>query len=161
MRKRRLNGQKLREIPVSQAIPVTPDTSLKIVSAGEIAVGIYVAVIEVKVPRVVICQLTGKVTDDPFWTGEHWFKGIPFKVINVNGPIVAVDTNGLHRPAWPNVMFFDARNCRFIECTKEFHDQYVELMRGPIVVNPLVMAMQGQQPPAPSGPSFPFPAPKE
>lgn len=99
------------------------------VSAGEICVGMYIVVIEVKVFRSIVNGMTGMVTDENFWTGEHWYKGIPFRVINVNGPIVAVDTARLH-PSLPPVAFFDTRTSRFIETDRQFFEEYVNIMKG-------------------------------
>jgi hypothetical protein len=102
---------------------------MNVLSAGEVTKGMYVIVLEVKYYRSQRDEVTGKVYDELVEDKTPWYRGIPFRVINVNGPMVAVDTSGLHKNNFNRVMFFDTRYYQLIETTKEFHDEYVGLMR--------------------------------
>jgi hypothetical protein len=102
---------------------------MKRLSAGEITKGMYVVVYEI-VTQKEVTTVAGRTETEDSVDKHPWIKGIPFKVINVNGPIIAVDTLQLHKGSLAPVAFFDARFHKFLETTKAFHDEYVRLMKG-------------------------------
>jgi hypothetical protein len=103
------------------------------VSAGEIVAGMYIVVQEVEYPRLYTCSDTGKTLEETVLDKIPWFRGIPFRVMNVMGPMVAVDTLGLHK-GLARITIFDKRFHRFLEVTEEYHRQYVETMRSPKLI---------------------------
>lgn len=126
---------------------------MNILSAGEIDKGMYVTVLEGKFYRTVTDHITNKPYEELAEDKTPWYRGIPFKVINVNGPMIAVDTSGLHKGNFSRVMFFDTRYHQLMETTKEFHDEYVELMQ-------MDKPRTGRKASPPSNPGDPIPIKK-
>src|SRR3954471_6844932 len=100
---------------------------MRIVSQGELKKGMYVTVLQVMLNERVCCPFTGTVTRNKGVDDNPWIKGIPLRIIEINGPIVAIDSRGLQN--LPPVMFLDSRYATFLESSKRFHDRYYLLMK--------------------------------
>jgi hypothetical protein len=101
---------------------------MRVLSAGEVTKGMYVAVYEINFPHRYTCGMTGALREEILTDKHSWLKGIPFKILDVNGPIIAVDTLGFHHML-PRITFFDSRFHKFVESSKSFYNIYVKAMR--------------------------------
>jgi len=121
---------------------------IKHVSAGELKRGMYVVVYQTNDPIMIAQENIRQATPIPVegeeWTQEEieikeivpklktitnyfpWFKGIPWKILDIAGPIVAVKTFGVQNTA--PVMFFDSRFNQFMEVKKSFYKSYWGVM---------------------------------
>jgi hypothetical protein len=98
----------------------------RIVSAGEIVKGMIIVAYEHD-EIIYETLLTGQLEERKITKRNPWFKGIPYKVCGVAGPIIAVLSEGLQ--SMPPVVFLDSRIVRFIEVDKKFYRDYLNLMK--------------------------------
>lgn len=101
---------------------------MRTISAGRIEVGSYISILKQVVYRDVQNPLSGEINRDYIEDNCPWYKGIPFKVIDVNLPIIAVDTQNLWQPQLARVMFFDTRFTTFLEVNEAFYNTYYNLI---------------------------------
>ena len=99
---------------------------MKILSAGEIEKGMYVVCYEHTAKEARLNPMTGEISEVDKVVTNPWFKGVPYRVTQKAGPIVAIDTLGIQNI--PRVCFMDTRFAKFFEVEKEYHDDYYALM---------------------------------
>ena len=123
---------------------------IKLISAGEIVAGLYVAAFEWLETKFVPNTFTGAVEEIQVKSNSPWIKGIPYKVVGRAGNMIAVDTFNT-APGINRIIMFDLTKVKFFEVEKDYHDSYYrgfgvreELLNPPA---PIVKQTQVSQPP--------------
>ncbi len=102
------------------------------VSAGEIQPGMFVTGYEMLEPKTnptlfgVPMYNFGEDEQKNELNLNPWFKGIPFEVIDVAGPLIIVKTYSgiINGYKLQPVMIFDSRQIHFMEVDKEYYRNY-------------------------------------
>jgi len=100
--------------------------TINMVTPGELTKGMWVIIYECKVLKTFEDSTTGEFgTKETPWYNP-WFQGIPYKIVDVAGPMVAVETFKLQGQL--PVILFDTRLVKFMEVSKKFGETYVKQM---------------------------------
>lgn len=94
---------------------------INIISPGEIISGMIIMSIGAKPYKKIVSDMFGEREIEIYDRNPH-FKGIPYEVMGVAGPIIAVKTNKMHN--LPPVIFFDSRLVEFVEIDRGFFETY-------------------------------------
>ncbi len=95
---------------------------IKLISPGEIVPGTRLMVYESCSFHRYMCPISNQIKEQVLTDYHPWFKGIPYEVVSVAGPIVAVRTNCFQNA--PPVVFIDSRFVKFVEVSEEFLNTY-------------------------------------
>jgi hypothetical protein len=91
---------------------------INLVTQGEIQIGMILVIIESQEVIFTVDYYTGeKTSEQKKINTSPWYKGIPYRVVGVAGPIVAVEN------PYPNqmpIMFLDSRLLSFIEVEESY-----------------------------------------
>ncbi len=99
---------------------------INLISSGEIQKGMWIVAYEAQYQQMINNQMTGELEMKQLPMIQPWFKGIPYLVTGIAGPIVSVKTFGLQ--GMPQIIFYDTRLVKFMEVDKEFGENYIKEM---------------------------------
>ncbi len=102
-------------------------SAINLVSLGEIKVGMYVMVLHEKIHERYYTDHNGETQVQTYCPSPvPWFKGIPYQVVGIAGPIIAVKSLPQPQANVGPVNFLDTNMVQLAEIPKKFYTAYFD-----------------------------------